>query len=231
MLSVFGIGEIPLSISGDPADTGSLVQTIRAVGAVSTALASAEPGSMIGVRGPFGTSWPVDVAAGTDVVIMAGGLGLAPLRPALYALLKERERYNRVTLMYGARSPDELLFADQLSRWKSRFDLDVSLTCDQGNESWRGSVGVVTELVRRADFAPENATAFVCGPEVMMRFGTTELIRHDVAPEAIYVSMERNMQCGIGLCGHCQFGPTFVCKDGPVYGWPTVGTLMSLREV
>jgi len=231
MLYAFGVGEIPLSITGDPHDSGSLIQTIRGVGAVSEALTALRPGDRVGVRGPFGKPWPVDAARGGDVVIVAGGIGLAPLRPVVYDILTRRDEFGRVFVLYGARAPDELLFSDQLRGWRSRFDLEVMLTVDGAEHGWHGSVGVVPKLIKRADFDPETTTAFVCGPEVMIRFSATGLVKEGVVPTSIHVSMERNMQCGFGICGHCQFGPTFVCRDGPVYPWNEVRDLMLIKEI
>jgi len=231
MLYAFGVGEVPISISGDPGDRSRLVQTIRAVGPVTDALTSVAPGDMIGVRGPYGTTWPVDVAEGRDVVIVTGGIGLAPLRPAILHILEHRDRYGNVTLLYGARSPSELLFADELQEWRGRFDLEVLITVDHGDRAWRGPVGVVTSLIGRADFDPQSAIALICGPEIMMRFTRQELERTGVTPDRLYVSMERNMKCGIGLCGHCQLGRFFVCKDGPVLNCADMGESCWTREV
>ncbi len=231
MLYAFGKGEVPISISGDPDSSETLVHTTRAVGAVTRALCAAKPGAVIGVRGPFGSSWPVDEAAGRDVVLVAGGIGLAPLRPALYQILARREEFGRVSLLYGARSPGEMLFRRQLESWRGRFDLEVEVTVDADGPGWRGQVGVVTTLIGRAEFDPLDSLAMVCGPEVMMRFTLRELEAHGLGLDSIYLSMERNMKCAIGFCGHCQFGPTFVCKDGPVFRADRINPLLETREV
>ena len=217
MLYVYGVGEIPISISGNPAQPIPLVHTTRAVGVVSQAMRELKPGNVIGVRGPFGSSWPVELANGKDVVIVAGGIGLAPLRSVMYQIMAQRERYGRVALLYGTRTPSDILYRRELENWRSHFDLEVFVTVDRATGSWRGSVGVVTRLIPHAPFDPLNAIAFVCGPEIMMRFTAAELQKRGVAPERLYVSMERNMKCAVGLCGHCQFGPYFVCRDGPVF--------------
>lgn len=216
MLYVFGVGEIPISISGDPTQPRTLLHTTREVGAVTRAMRQLKPGDVIGVRGPFGTAWPVDESEGADIVIVAGGIGLAPLRPALYRILSRRDLYGRVVLLYGARTPTDMLYRRELERWRARFDLEVYATVDRAMSGWRGNVGVVTTLIPRAPFDPSSAVAFVCGPEVMMRFTVEELLKRGVQSHAIYLSLERNMKCGTGLCGHCQLGPLFVCKDGPV---------------
>lgn len=231
MLSPLGIGESAISISGDPDTPGRLVHTVRRVGKVTQALYRLKPGDWVGVRGPFGVGWPVQRCESADVVFMAGGLGLPPMRPAIYQVLANRECFRRVKLIYGARTPADLVHLKELSEWRSRFDLDVLLTVDTADQTWRGSVGVVTRLVPRADFDETKAIALVCGPEVMMRFGAAELVKRGVAPDRIYVSMERSMKCGVGFCGHCQFGPYFVCKDGPVFRWDQVERLLQIREV
>lgn len=231
MLSVFGVGEIPISISGPISDNSKIIHTIRDVGAASKALCNLEKGAVIGLRGPYGVPWPVEAAHGRDVVVIAGGLGLAPVRPILYELIENRDAYNKVTLLYGARSPDEILFSRELGEWRSRLDFGVEVTVDRGNEAWHGHVGVVTSLLRSVDFDPAKTTAFVCGPEIMMRYGAKGLTDAGVAPTDIFLSMERNMQCGIGLCGHCQLGPVFVCKDGPVFDWKELKPLMSVKEL
>ncbi len=231
MLSLFGIGEIPISISGPPDDCGRIIHTIRDVGAVSGAMVALGEGATMGLRGPFGSIWPVENARGRDVIVAAGGLGLAPVRPILYHLMKNRKHYGKVTLLYGARSPDEILFASELSEWRARLDMGVEVTVDHANTDWHGHVGVVTNLFKGADFDPVNTTAFVCGPEIMMRFAAIALTQAGVATRDIHLSMERNMQCAIGLCGHCQLGPVFVCKDGPVFTWERIKPLMAIKEL
>ncbi len=231
MLYAFGIGEVPISISGDPSDSSRIVQTIRAVGPVTDALTAVSPGDFVGVRGPYGTSWPTGSAEGRDLLIITGGIGLAPLRPAILEVLDHRDRYDNITLLYGARSPGELLFAEELQEWRGRFDLEVLITVDRGDQVWRGPVGVVTSLIGRASFDPESAVAFVCGPEIMMRFTIQELLSRGFTDDRLHISMERNMKCGIGLCGHCQLGPFFVCKDGPIFRCSEMGDTCWTREV
>ncbi len=231
MLYVFGVGEIPISISGDPEQPELVTHTTRAVGTVTRAMGRLTAGHMLGVRGPFGSHWPVEEAAGGDVVVVAGGIGLAPLRPALLHLLAHRARYRHVTLLYGTRTPLDIVYRRELEQWRSRFDLDVHVTVDRaigepstsrGERPWRGNVGVVTTLIPRAKFDPAHTTAMVCGPEVMMRFTLLELEQRGLGMERIYLSMERNMKCAIGFCGHCQYGPDFICKDGPVFRYDHV---------
>jgi NAD(P)H-flavin reductase len=229
MLYVFGVGEIPISISGDPARRDAFVHTTRAVGAVSRALRELSAGDVLGLRGPFGTSWPLEAAAGRDLVIAAGGVGLPPLRPAIYSILRERERYGRVSLLYGARTPKDLLFLRELEQWRSQ--IEVYVTVDYATADWKGNVGVVTKLIPRAQFDPETTVAIACGPEVMFRFTAKELEARGISTERIYVSMERNMKCAVGLCGHCQYSGAFVCKDGPVFPYSRVRALLSQREI
>ena len=231
MLYAFGVGEVPVSISGDPAKPDVLVHTIRAVGAVTRAVCAAKKDDVLGVRGPYGEGWPVEAALGGDVVIMAGGLGLAPLRPLVRAVVARRGTFGRVVLMIGARTPASLLFSREVSRWRSRFDLEVRATVDASDPTWKGEVGVITALLPRATFEPATTTAFVCGPEVMMRFAATELVQRGVPPERVFLSMERNMKCAVGVCGHCQFGPAFVCKDGPVFPYSRIAAGLRIREV
>jgi NAD(P)H-flavin reductase len=231
MLYAFGVGEVPISVSGDLTAPGPLVHTVRAVGAVSSALCAAKPGHDLGVRGPFGSAWPVAVAEGGDVVVVAGGIGLAPLRPVVYHLLANRERYDNVVVLCGARSPAELLYPVELERWRGRFDVQVEVTVDAAPTGWRGRVGVVTKLIPGARFDPAKATAMVCGPEVMMRFAAAALEERGVAKDRIHVSMERSMHCAIGLCGHCQLRELFICKDGPVFPLERIEPLLRAREL
>jgi NAD(P)H-flavin reductase len=230
MLTAFGVGEAAISVSGDPA-AGSLIHTIRDVGPVSRALARLGPGDPIGVRGPFGVGWPMAQAEGRDVVVVAGGLGLAPLRPALYRLLGDRARYGRVALLFGARRPEDILFRHEVETWRGRFDIDVEVTVDHAASAWHGHVGVVTTLISRLDIDPAKAVAMVCGPEVMMRFVAMSLVDKGLAEDAIYLSMERNMKCAIGHCGHCQLGPTFICRDGPVFTYARLKPLLAVKEL
>jgi NAD(P)H-flavin reductase len=231
MLYVFGVGEVPISISGDPGEAGRFVHTTREVGAVTRALGRLGRGDALGVRGPFGTPWPVEAAAGNDVLIVAGGIGLAPLRPAVYRLLAARERYGKIVLLYGTRTPGDILFRRQIQQWRAQFDLDVYVTVDRATAGWRGNVGVVTALIGKVPVDPLNTVALVCGPEVMMRFTALEIQKRGVPLDRISLSMERNMKCAIGLCGHCQYGPTFICKDGPVFAYPRIKDMMALWEV
>jgi NAD(P)H-flavin reductase len=214
-----------------PQRPGPLIHTIRAVGPVSGALTRLRPGAAIGLRGPFGVGWPMAEAEGRDVVVVAGGLGLAPLRPALYHLLANRGRFGRILLLYGTRSPEDILFRRELEAWRRRLDIGIEVTVDRAFSDWRGHVGVVTMLIPRAAFDSPNAIALVCGPEVMMRFAVAALRDAGIEDDSIYLSLERNMKCAIGLCGHCQLGPTFVCRDGPVFRHDRLRGLLAVKEL
>ena len=231
MLHAFGVGEAPISISGDPSRPDRIEHTVRNVGSVTAALVAAGPGTVLGVRGPFGTGWDVGTGRGGDVVVVAGGIGLAPLRPAILELIAHRADYDRVVLLYGARTPEDILFTDDLRAWAERDGIVVEVTVDNGQHAWRGRVGLVTQLVTRAGFDAARALALVCGPEVMMRFTATALIERGVRPERVRVSLERNMRCGVGLCGHCQLRELFLCVDGPVLGYDRLAPLMSRAEL
>ncbi len=229
MLYVFGAGEVPISVS--EIGTDGLTHTVRAIGATTERICAVEPGEELGLRGPFGTSWPMAAAVGKDVVIVAGGIGLAPVRPAVLQVLENRDEYGRVSILYGGRSPEELLYVSELEHWRGRFDVDVDVTVDAAPQSWHGRVGLVTKLIPRASFDPPETVAIMCGPEIMMRFTAAGLRERGVPASGIYVSMERSMKCAIGHCGHCQLGPAFICKDGPVFRWDVAEAMMEVREL
>jgi NAD(P)H-flavin reductase len=231
MLHAFGVGEVPISISGDPTRPGPLLHTIRDVGAVTHALVTAHAGTTVGVRGPFGTGWGVTDGAGGDLVVVTGGIGLAPLRPALLEVVSRRADYGRVVLLYGARSPEDILFAEDLDAWAQQHRISVEVTVDYGPPSWTGRVGLVTALIPRAGFDPHSTLALVCGPEVMMRYAAGALMDRGVPAGRIRLSMERNMKCGVGLCGHCQLRELFLCVDGPVLGYDRLAPLMEVHEL
>ena len=231
MLWVFGVGELPISISGDPAKQNQLVYTVRSVGQATHAFVSQPVGNSVGVRGPLGTGWPAEAARGKDVTIVAGGIGLAPLRPLVYHVLANRKEYGRLVILYGARSPRELLYRKELAAWARERETQVLVTVDYGGLAWRGHVGVVTTLFKYAQLQPARSVAMVCGPEIMMRFATRELEMHGLRRDDIYLSMERNMKCAVGFCGHCQYGPYFICKDGPVFRYEQIRPLLEKYEL
>ncbi len=231
MAYAFGVGEVPISVSGPPWRSGPIVHTVRAVGAVSDAICASRPGSVLGLRGPFGNSWPVEDVRDSDVVVVAGGIGLAPLRPAIYHVLGHRGDYGNVSVLYGSRTPADLLYRRELERWRARFDLHVGVTVDAADIGWHGRVGVVPKLVASASFDPGSAVALVVGPEIMMHFTAQALLERGLPAERIFLSMERHMRCGIGHCGHCQLGPTLICRDGPIYSYAELAPLMAVREL
>ena len=231
MLYVFGVGEAAISISSDPTKPQTLIHTIHRVGTVTSALAQMKRGDMVGLRGPFGTSWPVEAARRKDVCVIAGGIGLAPLRPVIYSLLRERKKYGRIILLYGARSPLDLLYRVELEEWSREHNMEVLVTVDRGDSSWKGYIGVVTSLFSYIKLDSRATVAYVCGPETMMKYTIDELERRGLPEDQVYVSMERNMKCAVGFCGHCQYGPDFICKDGPVFSLPRVRTSLDKKEL
>lgn len=232
MLYSFGVGEIAISVSGDPTAGDDVVEhTIRAVGPVSRALHDTGVGGVIGVRGPFGTDWDLASARGNDLVMVGGGVGLAPLRPAVLHAVAERARYRRVILVTGARTPADILFRSDRTRWWTTGLVDVYQTVDRPAPGWRGTVGFVTEPLAKLSLDPHRTTALLCGPEPMMRFCAQTLLRKGIAATDIRVSLERTMQCGVAHCGHCQLGPLLLCRDGPIVDYATAGPLLSVREL
>ncbi|WP_295797489.1 FAD/NAD(P)-binding protein [uncultured Microbulbifer sp.] len=229
MLYAFGAGEIAISLSGSPRDRDGYVHTIRTHGFVSQALERLQAGDLLGVRGPFGCGWPLSAAKGKEVLIIAGGLGLAPLRPLIYNLLGDTQSVRNIRLFYGARRPDEMLYRDELAQWAGSMEIVQSV--DHGDADWAGHIGVITGPLAGAELDPQNTVAFLCGPEVMMRFCIQTLTAKAVPESAIYLSMERNMKCATGHCGHCQWGPNFVCKDGPVFNFAGVQSWFNIRAL
>jgi NAD(P)H-flavin reductase len=231
MLYAFGVGEVPISISGDPARPGELVHTVRTVGAVTEALERVGRGGRMGVRGPYGRPWPLEEAKGLDVVVVAGGVGLAPLRSTILHLMRHRRAYGRVSVLMGARTPADLLYRRELERWQRDSRVKVLVTVDRAGPDWKGHVGVATALLDEVELEPARTVAMMCGPEVMMRFTVRELERRGVPETRMYLSMERNMKCAVGFCGHCQLVPFFVCKDGPVFSYDRLRPFINIREV
>jgi NAD(P)H-flavin reductase len=230
MLYAFGVGEVPISISG--AGEGETIEhTVRAVGPVSAAICRARPGEELGLRGPFGSSWPLEGAAGRHVVVVAGGIGLAPLRPALLQALSAREQLEGVVLLCGGRTPTQLLFRSELEGWNVDPRLEVTVTVDSAEPGWLGHVGVVTTLIGAAPFDPGRAVAFIVGPELMMRFTIEALLARGMPAADIHISIERNMKCAITHCGRCQFGPTFACREGPVMSFAAIERFLRIREL
>ncbi|MCC6221358.1 MAG: FAD/NAD(P)-binding protein [Deltaproteobacteria bacterium] len=228
MLYCFGIGEIPISYSDVDTSTNIIPHTIRGVGAVSRALLQTKKGDIIGLRGPYGSHWPIEEGFGRDIVVIAGGIGLVPLRPLIHLIATQRNKINNAVIFYGARSPKDILFKKEFTRLERNLKLEVIV--DIATDGWMGNVGVVTSLLSKASANYNDSIAFVCGPEIMMRFAIEKLIALGQTPNNIFLSMERNMKCAIGHCGHCMFGSHFVCKDGPVFRYSDVEEFFVVRE-
>ena len=221
MLYVFGVGEVPISVASFRGEK-LLMHTIRSVGMVTNLLTRLSVGESLGVRGPFGRGWPVTEAEGKQLLVIAGGLGLPPLRPVIEEAIAKPGRFAEVKVLYGARTPSDLIYTREYSRWQASKCCDLHITVDRGDRDWKGNVGVVTTLFPKAGIDPERAIAFICGPELMLKFSILELLKTGVPAERIFISLERNMSCASGTCGHCQLGPFFVCRDGPVFSYPKV---------
>ena len=222
MVYLFGVGEVAISIVSDSDHPELLDHTIRVAGRVTKAIAQLKPGDVLGIRGPFGTGWPLDEAQRKDVVIVTGGLGCAPVVGAIEYIFRRRDQFGAVKILHGVKTPHDLLYRERFDAWRRHPDTEVLLTSDQPDKTWRYHVGVVTELFEQVSLDPAKSIVLMCGPEIMMRLGVPILMRRGMSATAIYVSLERHMECGIGLCGHCQLGPYFLCKDGPVMRYDRV---------
>jgi NAD(P)H-flavin reductase len=231
MLYVPGVGEAAISISSDADEPGTLSHTIRMVGSVTRAIDHLGKGGIVGLRGPFGHGWPLDRLDGGDVVLVAGGIGLAPLRPVVYWLLRNRNRFRRVILLYGCRTPEDRLYSDELEQWAADEAIDVLVTVDNATPGWVGPVGVVTRLLQRIKVNAERTTVMVCGPRMLNRVAASSFLQLHVPPDRVYLSLERNMHCGFGQCGHCQYGSKFVCTDGPVFAFSEIADIFAKEEI
>lgn len=231
MLYLFGVGEIPISIVSDPHDTEIFDHTIRVVGRVTAGFAKLKPGDTIGIRGPYGRGWPLSRATMRDVIVLTGGLGCAPVVSVIHYVRKRRAQFGRLIIMQGVKRSADLIWRDQYDHWARENNTQVLLACDAGGETGPWHKGLVTQLIDHARFDARNCTVMMCGPEVMMRSGATAFVRRDIREENIWLSTERNMQCGIGLCGHCQMGPYFSCKDGPVFCYSELKDWLSRKGV
>ncbi len=229
MVYVPGIGEAAISISSDMEDAHRFGHTVRTIGNVTNAIGKMNVGDTLGIRGPFGSSWALDEWLGRDIVIAAGGIGLPPLRPVLYHIIRHRKEYGKVIVLYGARTPNDLQFTREYKEWEAA-GIELLVTVDRGDEKWDGRVGVVPILFYNTRVDPRNTVILTCGPEVMIRFVIFEALARRVPAERIYVSLERNMKCGLGSCGHCQIGPYFVCKDGPVFSFDKLQPYVNVEE-
>jgi sulfite reductase subunit B len=222
-VSLFGIGEAPISISSSPSrSNGTFELCVRRVGDVTSAMHALEPGSVLGVRGPFGHGFPIEKMKGKDVLFAAGGLGLAPLRSLINEVLDQRGFFGRVIILYGTKQPSEILFKDELLEWAEREDVEFHMTVDRGDEHWRGNVGVITTLFPKITLNPRNTVAATCGPPIMYRFVLMEMLGKGISETQIYLSLERRMKCGVGKCGHCQINELYCCQDGPVFRYADI---------
>ena len=229
MVYIPGFGEAAISISSDSEDHSTVGHTIRFVGRVTRAISRLTVGDVVGLRGPFGTAWPMQEIEGRDIVIAAGGIGLAPLRPSVCYIMNHRERFGNVHLLYGARTPADLLYPSEYKQWEQA-GIQVHATVDRADEKWQGQVGVVPMLFYRLRLDAPNSVVLACGPEIMIRFVVFEGLARRIPPESTYLSLERNMKCGQGSCGHCQLGPYFICKDGPVFRFDALQPYFNVEE-
>lgn len=229
MVYVPGYGEAAISISSDSANSDVIAHTVRFVGNVTRAVSRLKPGDQVSLRGPFGSSWPMEALEGRDLFIACGGIGLPPLRPALYHVMRNRDRYGKVTLLYGARTPGELMFTTEYDAWR-KAGIEIEVTVDRAESDWKGRVGVVPMWFYQFRIDPRKTAVLTCGPEIMIRFVIFEALARRIAPESILISLERNMKCGQGSCGHCQIGPYFICKDGPVFRFSDLQPFFNVEE-
>lgn len=227
-VSVFGTGEVPISISSQPTTGKTFIITVRKVGRVTSKLHKVSEGKFVGIRGPFGTSWPIDKVKGKDLTVVAGGIGLAPLRGVIQMAVQNPDLCNRLTLLYGARSPRDIVFADELKEWDKASNVSVHITVDKGDKTWEGNVGLITTLFDKVAIDHENNAVLMCGPPIMMFFVMKSLHSIGFEDDNIYISLERHMRCGLGKCGHCNIGKYYVCKDGPVFVYSQVKDLPEL---
>ncbi|MGD9315991.1 MAG: FAD/NAD(P)-binding protein [Anaerolineae bacterium] len=222
-VSLFGIGEAPISISSSPSrSNGTFEMCVRNVGDVTNAMHHMEPGAMMGIRGPFGQGFPVSKMKGRDVLFAAGGLGLAPLRSLINEVLDQRGSFGRVLILYGTKHPGEILFKDEIAEWSGREDVEFHITVDRGDQDWQGNVGVITTLFPKVTINPRETVAAICGPPIMYRFVLMELLGKGIPETQIYLSLERRMKCGVGKCGHCQINDLYCCQDGPVFRYADI---------
>jgi NAD(P)H-flavin reductase len=227
MLYLHGVGEVPISIMSDPEEREVIGHAIRAQGRVTQGLAALRPGDKVGLRGPFGRGWPLQEVSGCDVVLVTGGLGCAPVVSVIHYVLRRRERFGRLVIIQGVRHAEDLIWHAQYERWAQLPDTQVLVAASEGAAFWPWHVGRVTELFGLARFDPACAVAMMCGPEGMMRTTAESLLARGLPESRLFLSLERNMQCAVGRCGHCQLGGAFVCRDGPVFNWGEVKPLLT----
>jgi sulfhydrogenase subunit gamma (sulfur reductase) len=231
MVYLFGVGEVPISIVSDPAGPDLLDHTVRAAGNVTGLMSRLNKGDVVGLRGPYGSAWPLEEARGKDIILITGGLGCAPVVSVINYIINRRESYGALKILHGIKTPKDLLYRSRIRQWKKTPDTEVLLTVDHPDQTWRYNVGVVTNLFSQVSFDPQKSLVMICGPERMMHFAIKDLLSHGVQAEQIYLSVERNMKCAVGFCGHCQLGPAFVCKDGPIFRYDRIRHWFNTREV
>jgi NAD(P)H-flavin reductase len=229
LLSVPGYGEAAISVSSHPQNKEAIGHTIRLTGNVTYAIDRLGVGGMLGVRGPFGSYWPLDQLKGKDIYIAAGGIGLPPLRPVIYEIIDNRSDYGKVVLIYGARTPENLQFAEEYGTWEDG-GIELMVCVDSCDDTWSGLVGVVPMLFYSLRIDPKKGALLTCGPEIMIHFAVYEAIARRIPRDLIFVSLEKNMKCGYGSCGHCQLGPYFVCKDGPIFDYEQIGPYLEVED-
>ena len=229
MLYLYGVGEVAISISSDPAECSFLSHTIRAVGRVTRALQRLQVGDEIGIRGPYGKGWPLVATEGKDVLIVTGDLGCAPTVSVIKYILARRKHYGALTILQGVKHSQDFIYRKQYEKWQQSPNVFVHIAADEAGPHWPWGKGYVTDMIKPLSLNPNETIAMMCGPEMMMRAAIAALGKKGIPEEAMYLSMERNMECGIGQCGHCQYGGLFICKDGPVFAWPQVKDLFSVK--
>jgi NAD(P)H-flavin reductase len=229
MIYLFGAGEIPISIVSDPDDPELLDHTVRVVGGVSEKMSRMKKGDRLGLRGPFGSAWPLRHSEGKDLVLITGGLGCAPVVSVIQYVMKRRKKYKSLKILHGIKAPGDLLYRERIAKWEKIPDTEVFITVDRPDRRWKGHVGLVTRLFEKVRLDPENGVVLMCGPEVMMRFAVKELRHIGFKEQDLYLSLERNMKCAVGICGHCQLGPTFVCREGPVFSYDRIRHWFSIK--
>lgn len=225
MLYLYGVGSVAISISSDKSDKSCLSHTIRAVGHVTKALQALQAGDYIGIRGPYGQGWPLERARGKDIIIVTGGLGCAPTVSVINYILARRKQFGALKILQGVKHSDDFIFKKQYAEWQQSMDTEVYIAANLAGPHWPWGVGYVTDMIQTLALDPEKTLAMMCGPEMMMHAAINALVKKGMEEDSIYLSMERNMACGIGHCGHCQYGGLFVCKDGPIFPYPTIKAL------
>jgi sulfite reductase subunit B len=216
-VSLFGVGEAPISVCSSPTEKGYFELTVRRVGGLTTAMHKLETGSVLGIRGPFGKGFPLDAMRGNDILIVAGGLGIVPLRSLIHYILDQRKDFGDVQILLGCKTPKDMLFGEEVEAWQKRADIKFNCTVDRADPDWKGNVGLITSLIPGVSIEPKKTYAVVVGPPIMYKFVIVELLKKEIPGHQIVVSLERKMKCGLGKCGHCQIRGVYVCQSGPVF--------------